>query len=211
MKPIQIIQQATESLSEDVRMNYVYGNMYLADIIDNYVVELKNAISEAGLCRMENKKLIRNMETNITLYRDKIRRLMGEYAYRYTPYMLDRFNDEFERHIKTLFYSVKRELDKTVPALSVPLSHLTMIYMISSLEISRTTQYAEEVQKASGVKMDPVYDQCIVAIRNISNQLLCKLSDFSCESMNHREISMAYDIFSRELRECKIEICQKAS
>lgn len=211
MKPTQIIQQATESLSEDVRMNYVYGNMYLADIIDNYVVELKNAISEAGLCRMENKKLIRNMETNITLYRDKIRRLMGEYAYRYTPYMLDRFNDEFERHIKTLFYSVKRELDKTVPALSVPLSHLTMIYMISSLEISRTTQYAEEVQKASGVKMDPVYDQCIVAIRNISNQLLCKLSDFSCESMNHREISMAYEIFSRELKECKIEICQKAS
>ncbi len=211
MKPTQIIQQATESLSEDVRMNYVYGNMYLADIIDNYVVELKNAISEAGLCRMENKKLIRNMETNITLYRDKIRRLMGEYAYRYTPYMLDRFNDEFERHIKTLFYSVKRELDKTVPALSVPLSHLTMIYMISSLEISRTTQYAEEVQKASGVKMDPVYDQCIVAIRNISNQLLCKLSDFSCESMNHREISMAYEIFSRELRECKIEIFQKAS
>lgn len=211
MKPTQIIQQATESLSEDVRMNYVYGNMYLADIIDNYVVELKNAISEAGLCRMENKKLIRNMETNITLYRDKIRRLMGEYAYRYTPYMLDRFNDEFERHIKTLFYSVKRELDKTVPALSVPLSHLTMIYMISSLEIRRTTQYAEEVQKASGVKMDPVYDQCIVAIRNISNQLLCKLSDFPCDNVNHKEISMAYEIFSRELRECKIEICQKAS
>lgn len=209
MKPTQIIQQATESLSEDIRMNYVYGNMYLVDIIDNYVVELKNAISEAGLFRMENKKLIRNMGTNITLYRGKIRWLMGEYAYRHTPYMLDRFNDEFERHIKTLFYSVKREWDKTVPALSVPLSHLTMIYMISSLEIRRTTQYAEEVQKASGVKMDPVYDQCIVAIRSVSNQLLCKLSDFSCESMNHREISMAYEIFSRELRECKIEICRK--
>ena len=211
MKPTQIIQKATESLSEEIRMNYVYGNMFLADVIDNYICDLKKSVTAAGIYRLENKKLIRNMENNITLYRDKIRRLMGEYAYRYTPYMLDRFNDEFERHIKTLFYSVKRELDKTVPALSVPLSHLTMIYMISSLEISRTTQYAEEVQKASGVKMDPVYDQCIVAIRNISNQLLCKLSDFSCESMNHREISMAYEIFSRELRECKIEICQKAS
>lgn len=211
MKPTQIIQQATESLSEEIRMNYVYGNMFLADVIDNYICELKKAITEVGLYKLENKKLIRNIETNITLYRDKIRRLMGEYAYRYTPYMLDRFNDEFERHIKTLFYSVKRELDKTVPALSIPLSHLTMIYMISSLEISRTTQYAEEVQKASGVKMDPVYDQCIVAIRNISNQLLCKLSDFSCDNVNHKEISMAYDIFSWELRECKIEICQKAS
>ena len=144
MKPTQIIQQATESLSEEIRMNYVYGNMFLADVIDNYICELKKAITEVGLYKLENKKLIRNMEINITLYRDKIRRLMGEYAYRYTPYMLDRFNDEFERHIKTLFYSVKRELDKTVPALSVPLSHLTMIYMISSLEISRTTQYAED-------------------------------------------------------------------
>lgn len=211
MKPTQIIQQATESLSEEIRMNYVYGNMFLADVIDNYICELKKAITEVGLYKLENKKLIRNIETNITLYRDKIRRLMGEYAYRYTPYMLDRFNDEFERHIKTLFYSVKRELDKTVPALSIPLSHLTMIYMISSLEISRTTQYAEEVQKASGVKMDPVYDQCIVAIRNISNQLLCKLSDFSCDNVNHKEISMAFEILSKELRECKIEICQKAS
>lgn len=211
MKPTQIIQQATESLSEEIRMNYVYGNMFLADVIDNYICELKKAITEVGLYKLENKKLIRNMEINITLYRDKIRRLMGEYAYRYTPYMLDRFNDEFERHIKTLFYSVKRELDKTVPALSVPLSHLTMIYMISSLEISRTTQYAEEVQKASGGKMDPVYDQCIVAIRNISNQLLCKLSDFSCDNVNHKEISMAFEILSKELRECKIEICQKAS
>lgn len=211
MKPTQIIQQATESLSEEIRMNYVYGNMFLADVIDNYICELKKAITEVGLYKLENKKLIRNMEINITLYRDKIRRLMGEYAYRYTPYMLDRFNDEFERHIKTLFYSVKRELDKTVLALSIPLSHLTMIYMISSLEISRTTQYAEEVQKASGVKMDPVYDQCIVAIRNISNQLLCKLSDFSCDNVNHKEISMAFEILSKELRECKIEICQKAS
>lgn len=55
MKPTQIIQQATESLSEEIRMNYVYGNMFLADVIDNYICELKKAITEASHIIWEDK------------------------------------------------------------------------------------------------------------------------------------------------------------
>lgn len=209
MKPTQIIKEATDAISEDIRTNYVYGNMFLADVIGNYVADIKSGCISLGIFHQKNKMDICNMVSNVSLYWSKVRSLMGEYAYRHTPYMLEHFDEEFGKHLKVLFYSVKRELDKVKPHMSYVLANITMVYMLSSLEINRTQEYAKRVQEASNIGMNAVYDQCIVSVRNISVQLMKRLADMDVSSMNPKEISMAFSIFSKELNDCKIKILSK--
>lgn len=93
--------------------------------------------------------------------------------------------------------------------MSYVLANITMVYMLSTLEINRTQEYAKRVQEASNIGMNAVYDQCIVSVRNISVQLMKRLADMDVSSMNPKEISMAFSIFSKELNDCKIKILSK--
>ncbi|MCM1031583.1 MAG: hypothetical protein NC410_09125 [Oscillibacter sp.] len=210
MKPSEIIQRAVDKLPDGVRENYVFGKIFLYDVIGSHITELKSAMKNRGILRFENKMLVNAIEKNINAGFSMIRRQMGEKAYAYTPDFLERFEDEFSQKLKVLFYTTKREYDRLKQPLSDILAHLSMIYLLSGFEIERTTWYAEEIQKVAGVKMQAVYDANITSIQNISSQLIKRLPCKNAEPMKSDEIKMAFEAFERELNQCKIEIYQKA-
>ena len=209
MKSKQIIKQATEKLATGIRENYVFGNIFLYDVIGFHITDLKGEMRKSSILRFDNKKQVGNLEKCIEVGFGNIRKQMGEEAYKYSPVFLDKFEDEFGNKLKVLFYTIKREYDRLKQPKSKILSHLTMIYLISGFEISRTKWYAGEVQKAAGVIMQAVYDQSIVSIRNISGQLIKNLPDKNTELMKSEEIKMAFEVFEKELNECKVEFAMK--
>lgn len=210
MKPAEIIKHATDNLADGIRENYVFGNIFLYDVISAHITDLKSKMSLSGILHHENKKQVANLEKSINTGFYRIRQQMGESAYAYSPVFLEKFEDEFSNKLKVLFYTIKREYDRIKQSKSDILAHLSMIYLLSGFEIERTTWYAEKVQESAGVVMKAIYDQSIVSIRNISGQLLRNIPDKSHYSMKSEEIKAAFEAFERELNECKIEILQKA-
>lgn len=210
MKSKEIIQQATDNLSDGVRENYVYGNIFLYDVIRTHITDLKSCMIKHDIFCLDNKRQYNNLEKSINTAFERIRKQMGEEAYNYSPVFLEKFEDEFGNKLKVLFYSIKREYDRLKQPKSDIITHLSMIYLLSGFEIARTTWYAGEVQKQSQFKMNAVYDQCIVSIRNISGQLIKRLPNKNDVNMNPKEIQMAFAAFERELNECKIEFCKIA-
>ncbi len=211
MKPSEIIKHATDNLADGVRENYVFGNIFLYDVIRTHIADLKSKMHLSGILHHENKKQVANLEKSINTGFYRIRQQMGEKAYAYTPDFLERFEDEFSQKLKVLYYTTKREYDRLKQPLSDILAHLSMIYLLSGFEIERTTWYAGEMQKAVKVKMKAVYDQSIISIQNISGQLIKRLPSKNAEPMKSEEIKMAFETFEKELNQCKIEILQKTA
>lgn len=210
MKTSEIIKNATDNLDDGIRMDYVYGNLFLYDVISNHIADLRSSMNRHGILRFENKQQMKNLEKSIDTAFKKIRKQMGEEAYNYSPTFLERFEDEFGNKLKVLFYSIKREYDRLKQPLSEVLAHLTMIHLISKFELARTTWYAGEVGKAAGISMQPIYDLCIVSIRNISGHLIKNLPNKNETPMKSGEIMMAFEAFERELNECRIEFYKDA-
>lgn len=211
MKSSEIIKQATDSLADGIRSNYVFGNIFLYDTIGMHITDLKSKMQRSGILHHENKKQVSNLEKSINTGFSKIREQMGEKAYSYTPVFLEKFEDEFSNKLKVLFYTIKREYDRIKQPLSEIIAHLSMIYLLAGFEIERTTWYAGKVQEQSRVKLNAIYDQSIVSIRNISGQLLKKIPVKNHYPMKAEEIKAAFEVFEKELNECKIEILQKTA
>lgn len=209
MKPSEIIQRAVDNLPDGVRENYVFGNIFLYDVIRSHITDLKSAMKRRGVLRFENKMYVNSLEKSINAGFSIIRQQMGEKAYSYTPDFLERFEEEFSEKLKVLYYTTKREYDRLKQPLSDIIAHLSMIYLLSGFEIERTAWYAGELQKAAKVPMQAVYDQNIISIQRIAGLLLQRLPSKNAEPMKSSEIKMAFEAFERELNNCKIEILQK--
>lgn len=210
MKSSEIIKQATDSLADGIRSNYVFGNIFLYDTIRTHITDLTGKMQQAGILHHENKKQAGNLEKSIKTGFSRIRQQMGEEAYNYSPVILEKFEDEFSGKLKVLFYTIKREYDRIKQPQSEILAHLSMIYLLSKFEIERTTWYASKVQESAGVEMKAVYDQCIVSIRNISGLMIQKIQSHNQIPMKAEEIKMAFAAFEKELNECKIEFYKRA-
>lgn len=211
MKSSEIIKQATDNLDDGIRSNYIFGNIFLYDVISTHITELKSKMKRSGILQHENKKQVSILQKSIDAGFSKIREQMGEKAYSYTPIFLEKFEDEFSNKLKVLFYTIKREYDRIKQPLSDIIAHLSMIYLLAGFEIERTTWYAGKLQEQSRVKMNAVYDQSIVSIRNISGHLLQKVPEKNRYPMKAGEIKAAFEVFEKELNECKIEILQKTA
>lgn len=211
MKPSEIIQHATDNLADGVRENYVFGNMFLYDVIRTHITDLKSKMQQSGILQHENKQQAGNLEKAINAGFSRIREQMGEEAYNYSPVILEKFEDEFSGKLKVLFYTIKREYDRMKQPLSEILAHLSMIYLLSKFEIERKTWYAGKVQEQAQVKMKAVYDQNIVSIRNISGLMIKKIQERNHIPMKSEEIIMAFEAFEKELNECKVEFYKKTA
>ena len=162
-----------------------------------------------GILRFDYKMQVNNLENFIQAYFSKMRNDMGEEAYAYTPTILERFEEEFSQKLKVLFYTAKREYDRSKQSKADVLAHLTMIYLISRFVIARITWYAGEVQKAAGIGMEPVYDLNIKAIESLSAKMIRNIQERTSIPMKSAELEMAFEVFEKELNECKVEFAMK--
>lgn len=211
MKPAEIIKQATDNLPDGLRENYVFGNIFLYDVISTHITDLKSKMRQSGILHHSNKQQAGNLEKAINAGFSRIREQMGKEAYDHSPVILERFEDEFSGKLKVLFYTIKREYDRIKQPLSEILAHLSMIYLLSKFEIERTKWYAGKVQECAGIEMKAVYDQCIVSIRNISGLMIQKIQSQNQIPMKAEEIKMAFAAFEKELNECKVEFYKKTA
>lgn len=207
MKKTDILQAATSKVEVDFRANYVYGNIYLADLIDCYQTQLLSHSQKAGIYKHSHKQNVNSLSKIMIKYRRHMQSGMSAEFYEAIGVFLDNLHEHLEDNIKILFYSVKRQVDKHISDsdLSYVVCDLAMINIMSDFELKRTHRYAQAIETASGTFMQAIYDAKIIAIHNTSKKMIAGMITGGLGSLLNDEIQRAFDTFAYNLNTFKMD------
>lgn len=138
--------EAVKAMTYDARTRYIYTGLMLSDMIDCYLVELKEDVKNANLFRQGFKKHLKAMQTAIESYK-QIMYNQPEAIQEQLVDKLDLLFDEFHNDIK-LFYLSTREF---VRGFAVNPDHATCIARASVIEVLSQYSLLKDRQISRGI------------------------------------------------------------
>lgn len=183
---------------------YVIGNLYITDIVWEYVRKVCPLAEAAGVLRREVKKYVNIMEVQMSRYSQQARKMYGGDN-------MDGFADTFDemseekwgRHLQVMYYSVKRVVDRVVKdsEKSATVAHLSVVYMLTGMHLERTYEMMQLVANRSGRTLAPCYSGAMVAVHNAAMHCLEILMPEELGKESNSEMRDAYHIFKRALED----------
>lgn len=183
---------------------YVVGNLYITDIVWEYVRKTRPLAIRAGLLKREIKKYVNIMEVQMNQFGIQARKMYGGGN-------MDGFADTFDemseekwgRHLQVMYYSVKRVVDRVEKDSdkSATVAHLSVVYMLTGMHLERTYEMMQLVANRSGRTLAPCYSGAMVAVHNAAMHCLEILIPMDICKVNNSEMCDAYRIFKGALED----------
>lgn len=198
-----------EKLDINVRVYNLTLTSFLAEIMENYIVELEDHVKKSGLHVKKNKFHCNELKRNIRMWINHRYMEVGREYRDFLTTQLDDLYDDMKHDYTVFFYSIKRFFDKRIED-----SDETTTLALLVLIISMATYFQIKEEDFSNYVSEQFKCHYVVKINYISN--IARHATMFLNSFKHdnvelvfekeSDIQAAWDILDYKLSHVKINL-----
>lgn len=198
-----------EKLDINVRVYNLTLTSFLAEIMENYIVELEDHVKKSGLHVKKNKFHCNELKRNIRMWINHRYMEVGREYRDFLTTQLDDLYDDMRHDYTVFFYSVKRFFDKRIDD-----SNETTTLALLVLIISMATYFQIKEEDFSNYVSEQFKCHYVMKsnyISNIARHATMSLNSFKHDNVElvfekEPDIQAAWDILDYKLSHVKINL-----
>lgn len=198
-----------EKLDINVRVYNLTLTSFLAEIMENYIVELEDHVKESGLHVKKNKFHCNELKRNIRMWINHRYMEVGREYRDFLTTQLDDLYDDMRHDYTVFFYSVKRFFDKRIDDSNETTTLALLVLIISMASYFQIKE--EDFSKYVSEQFECHYVMKSNYISNIARHATMFLNSFKHDDIelvveNEPDIQAAWDILDYKLSHVKINL-----